>query len=395
MQILSFALALAAAGFAAAAPSPVATAMPDKVIQARAPLATNPFSGKSFYANEFYASEVHSAASVIAATDSALAAKASKVADIGTFMWIDTIAKIPTIKEHLSKVPSGSVMGLVVYDLPDRDCAALASNGELHNTDGGLARYKTEYIDGFREALLAYPDVSVVLVIEPDSLPNLITNIDESRCKAAEAGYMEGTVYALKQLNLPNVAMYLDAGHGGWLGWDENLKPGAAIFGKVYKDAGSPSQVRGLAINVANWNAFDLNPGEFEDAADAKYNSAQDEKRYAHLLAPQLESAGFPAHFIMDTGRNAVQGLREEWGNWCNIKGTGFGVRPTTSTGDSLFDAFVWIKPGGESDGTSDSSADRYDANCGKSDSDKPAPQAGQWFQSYFETLVKNAKPSL
>lgn len=29
--------------------------------------------------------------------------------------------------------------------------------------------------------------------------------------------------YALKKLNLPNVAIYIDAGHGGVLGWDSNL----------------------------------------------------------------------------------------------------------------------------------------------------------------------------
>lgn len=58
------------------------------------------------------------------------------------------IAKVKTISDHLAKVPSGSTIGLVVYDLPDRDCAALSSNGELSIASGGVARYKTEYIDG-------------------------------------------------------------------------------------------------------------------------------------------------------------------------------------------------------------------------------------------------------
>ena len=81
-------------------------------------------------------------------------------------------------------------------------------------------------------------------------------------------------------------------------------------------------------------------------------------------------------------GRNGVQPTQQNaWGDWCNVKGTGFGVRPTTSTGDSLTDAFVWVKPGGESDGTSDSSAVRYDAHCGYSDALQPAPEAGTWFQ--------------
>ena len=37
------------------------------------------------------------------------------------------------------------IFGVVVYDLPGRDCAALASNGEL--AVGQLDRYKSEYVD--------------------------------------------------------------------------------------------------------------------------------------------------------------------------------------------------------------------------------------------------------
>jgi hypothetical protein len=87
-----------------------------------------------------------------------------------------------------------------------------------------------------------------------------------------------------------------------------------------------------------------------------------------NLFGPALKKAGMPSQAIVDTGRNAVQGLRKEWGDWCNVNGAGFGARPTGSTGDSMTDAFVWVKPGGESDGTSDSSATRYDSFCGKDD---------------------------
>ena len=166
------------------------------------------------------------------------------------------------------------------------------------------------------------------------------------------------------------------------------------MLASAYKAAGSPKQVFGVASNVAGWNAWSKTPGEFEGASDAQYNKAQDEKRYVSLFAPALATAGMPNHFIVDTGRNAVQGLRLAWGDWCNVNGAGFGVRPTSSTGDSLTDAFVWVKPGGESDGTSDSSATRYDSFCGKEDAFKPSPEAGTWNQAYFEMLVKNAVPS-
>lgn len=52
----------------------------------------------------------------------------------------------------------------VVYDLPDRDCAALASNGEYSVANGGVAKYKA-YIDSIRKVLVEYSDVQTILVV--------------------------------------------------------------------------------------------------------------------------------------------------------------------------------------------------------------------------------------
>lgn len=52
----------------------------------------------------------------------------------------------------------------VVYDLPNRDCAALASNGEYTVANGGLTKYKA-YVDSIAAILKKYPDVPVSLVI--------------------------------------------------------------------------------------------------------------------------------------------------------------------------------------------------------------------------------------
>ncbi|KAI2487156.1 Glyco-hydro-6 multi-domain protein [Pyrenophora tritici-repentis] len=353
-------------------------------------LTGNPFTGRKIYANKFYADEVNKAAAAM--TDSTLAAAAKKVADVGTYFWIDTRAKIAMIEDELKNVSCDQIAAFVIYDLPGRDCAAKASNGEL--AVGQLDVYKTEYIDPIVAIFKKYPNTAISLIIEPDSLPNLVTNANVQACQQSASGYRDGVAYALKQLNLPNIAMYIDAGHGGWLGWDDNIKPGAKELATVYKAAGSPKQVRGISTNIAGWNAWDLSPGEFANSADGKYNKAQNEKLYIGLISPELVKNGMPGQAIVDTGRNGVTGLRAEWGDWCNVNGAGFGVRPTTNTGSSLVDSFVWGKPGGESDGTSDSSATRYDSFCGKSDAYKPSPEAGQWNQAYFEMLVKNAKPA-
>jgi len=397
MKGLFAAVLATAATSVLAAPSPVEGPITARAQAAKAACATpvtlsgNPFASRKIYANKFYSSEVMSAASAM--TDPDLAAKATKVADVGTFLWIDTRAKIAEVVEDgVKDVPCDQIAALVIYDLPGRDCAAKASNGEL--PVGSISTYKTEYIDPIVAIFKKYPNVAIALVIEPDSLPNLVTNAKLQTCKDSAQGYKDGVAYALKSLNLPNIAMYIDAGHGGWLGWNDNLKPGAEGLAKVYKAAGSPKQVRGIATNIAGWNSFDLSPGEFSKATDAQWNKAQNEKQFITLFAPELKSAGMPSQAIVDTARNGVTGLRKEWGHWCNVKGAGFGVRPTTSTGSSLVDSFVWVKPGGESDGTSDSSATRYDSFCGYEDAFQPSPEAGQWNQAYFEDLLKNAKPS-
>ena len=50
---------------------------------------------------------------------------------------------------------------------------------------------------------------------EPDSLANLVTNLKAAKCANAECTYKTLVTYAMEKLNLPNVAMYLDASHAG------------------------------------------------------------------------------------------------------------------------------------------------------------------------------------
>ncbi|KAH8766511.1 putative 1,4-beta-D-glucan cellobiohydrolase C [Hyaloscypha finlandica] len=360
-----------------------------------APAAGNPYAGYQLYKNAEYSSEVY--ASAIPSLTGTLLAAASAAAEVPSFLWLDTTAKVPLMGTYLQSIKALNAAGanppyagqFVVYDLPDRDCSAAASNGEFTIADNGVANYFA-YIDSIRALLVTYSDVHTILVIEPDSLANLITNLNVAKCAGAQSAYMQCVNYALTQLNLPNVAMYIDAGHAGWLGWSANIGPAANLFATVYKNAGAPASLRGLATNVANYNAWTISPCPSYTSGDANC----DEQLYVNALAPLLASQGWSAHFITDTGRNGVQPTAQNaWGDWCNLIGTGFGVRPTTNTGDALEDAFVWVKPGGEADGSSNSTAPRYDYHCGSSDALQPAPQAGTWFEAYFVQLLTNANP--
>jgi len=354
------------------------------------PSTGNPWATKSGYVSPYYAAEVNAAAASL--SDSSLVAKYSKIANTPTFIWLDTVSKVPTLATYLAGAKAaGTVLQIVVYDLPNRDCAAKASNGEFSIANNGVANYK-DYIDQIAAQVAAYPGVPVVAVIEPDSLGNVVTNQDKyPACATAAPYYQELVVYAMQKLNTVGVTMYLDAGHAGWLGWPANISPAAQLFGTLFSQAGKPAGVRGLATNVANYNA--LNAASPDPITQG--NSNYDEQHYINALAPLLTQNGFPAHFIVDQGRAGVQNIRQQWGDWCNIKGAGFGIRPTTNTGSAYIDSIVWVKPGGECDGTSNSSAARYDSTCSLSDADTPAPEAGTWFQEYFNTLVVKANPSL
>jgi len=344
----------------------------------------------------FYAAEVAAAAASI--TDATTKALAASVADIPTFTWFDTVSKVPLLGQLLgnaSAVQASSgqkqLVQIIVYDLPDRDCAAAASAGEFSYATGGAAQYEN-YIDQIVAQVNLFPNVRVVAIIEPDSLANLVTNLNVAKCSQAESGYLASVNYALQQLSAAGVYSYMDAGHAGWLGWPANLSPAAQLFSQVWSNAGKSSFIRGLATDVSNYNALVASSPDPITSGNPNY----DEQLYINALAPLLRSSGWNAQFVVDQGRSGVQNIRSQWGDWCNVKGAGFGLRPTSTVSQSAYiDAIVWAKPGGESDGTSNSSSPRYDYHCTESDATQPAPEAGTWFQTYFTTLISGANPPL
>jgi len=194
--------------------------------------------------------------------DSSIASATGKVKqnlqamrDISSAYWLDVKEKIKSdgtpgettsmegiLKDAAAKSPAPLVT-FIVYDLPNRDCHALASNGQLcctYKEDGrcdylggglceeGIETYKKEYIDPMAEVLSKFhTKVPIVLIIEPDSLPNLASNLGDPRCGAdsTQTAYKEGITYAVQTLHkhAPGTTIYIDAAHGGWLGWTQNL----------------------------------------------------------------------------------------------------------------------------------------------------------------------------
>jgi cellulose 1,4-beta-cellobiosidase len=450
----------------AAAPTPVPvpapTPNPPPAVVYDTTLVTNanPFAGALFYVSPDYVASVDSSLAKInaASTDAALVNKAKA---FPTAVWLDRLAAIDGAKaqggemglvNHLDAAlaqqksqSSGALKPMtvmfVIYDLPDRDCAALASNGELSSANNGLQIYKTSYIDRIAEILgrPAYAGLRIVTLIEPDSYPNMLTNMSKPACAAVDQKkvYVDGLRYAMaKFAGQKNIYMYLDIAHAGWLGWEDNRAKAIAGYKTLVAGAtasGDLSIIRGFATNTANYTPLDE---PFFNGTDDivstggttqfyEWNRAVDELTYIDKLRTEFLANGFPAGlgFIVDTGRNGWGGpgrptaaaadvdnmridRRSFRGNWCNVKNTGIGERPRANPDPSrsYLDAYVFSKPPGASDGTSDATATtpnadgkRFDPMCGSSNVDalSGAPHAGEWFHEQFLMLLRNAYPAL
>ena len=392
----SFSRQAVAAAFLASACASTPSLQPKPIGAPTTPPApnVNPFAGAHFYVDPEFARMV-AKAPTSSAED---AARLKKVAGFPTAVWLESLetAKLagPTLDDALKQEAAGGkpvVPVFVVYNLPNRDCSAEGSRGELFVDKGGEALYQTQFIDVIAAAFAAHPTQKVAVILEPDSLPNIVTNSVVPTCAAAEQIYRRGIAYAITKLSMPNVFIYLDAAHAGWLGWPKNLPKAVTLFKEVITMAGGPDRIRGFALNVSNYDPV-KEPKAKKNGPD---DPSQDEIGYANDLAAGLAKVGITGKgFIIDTSRNGKHEIRTADGNWCNVKGAGLGERPAAAPATDI-DAYFWVKTPGESDGTADRKAARFDENCVSDDAMPGAPEAGELFSPYLIELAKNATPPL
>lgn len=392
---LTAAIACALAAGCAGAPSQGPTQAVAPVPPAP-PAQGNPFDGADFYVDPSYASRVESSIRVAPAR----AAQLQKLESMPTAIWLDSIAAVGGVARTLDDAVARQkrtgkpvVTVLVVYDLPERDCSASASSGELAVAAGGEARYANEFIEPLAAQLRAHPSQRVVIVVEPDSLANIATNTNVPKCAAADSVYRRSIALAVRRLSMPNVWLYLDAAHAAWLGWARNRAKIAQIYRDVLAQAGGADKIRGFATNVSNYDT--LRGGDIARLEPS--DPCPDELTYVEKLSASLTEVGIAGKgFLIDTSRNGRAGIKSKSGSWCNVAGAGLGERPQASPVPGV-DAYLWIKPPGDSDGASDPSAPGYDANCGAGSADSlpGAPRAGQWFNAQLLQLVDNAQPPL
>ncbi|RRR97666.1 glycoside hydrolase family 6 protein [Glycomyces terrestris] len=424
--------------------------------------ADNPYAGAQVYVNPIWSA------------NAAAEPGGDAIADQPTGVWLDRTSAIygngsPTtgsmgLEDHLDEAlaQGADVIQVVIYNLPGRDCAALASNGELAADE--IDEYKNDYIDPIVDIMgqSKYADLKIVNVIEIDSLPNLVTNVspratatDNCNTMKANGNYIDGISYATAELGaLPNTYNYLDAGHHGWIGWTnddpqyDNFHASAELWGSLIGENGmTADDVHGFITNTANYSVLEEPYWEVDQVVGGRpinqngdvkwvdWNSYNGEIDFATALRQELIDNGFNSDIgmLIDTSRNGWGGdyrptgpststnpiefvdesrldQRYNKGNWCNQAGAGLGERPQANPEPGI-DAYVWIKPPGESDGASEEIPNNegkgfdemcdpdYQGNIRNGNNPSGArddmPLSGHWSSEQFAELLANAYPPL
>jgi len=349
----------------------------------------NPFSGADLYGNPEYVENVTRAIDNM--TNEDLIAKAEKVKEYPTAIWLNDSK---TVREKLesnlqnaaSKAAANDKPVLSVFvlnNIPGGDCHSLLPYSEFDTNDNGYESYLTEYVQVIEDVLKTYQSQPVALIVEPNSLVNLVVNAEYTpACKDAEKYIWKGLIYIIEKLGvLPHVSLYLDIGNTYNLGYEDYIEKYVNTVSEII-EYGVPGNIRGFASNVGKYAPWE------NDGANA-FESIPDEKRYLETMYHALTAAGVKnVHFIEDSSRNGKMTSNQYPVIDCNEKDVSMGMKPQANPDpDSKYiDAFFWVKPVGES------------VSKNLDDSEfclRDAPESGEWFQKHFEIGLANANPSL
>ena len=216
---------------------------------------------------------------------------------------------LDTVVARVSSTVTGAASAhkipiLVLYNIPDHTTLRYWSG-----VTAGSA-YST-WIDRIAQTI---GDNEAWIILEPDSI-GLAGNLTPADLEM-RLNDLKGAIATLRA-KAPRAQIYLDAGHTNW-------RP-ASNIADLLRRAGIEG-ADGFSTNVSN------------------YQKLEEEIKYGQSVSALLGGK----HFVIDTSRNGLGPHKTEW---CNAPGVAIGKAPTRSTGYNTIDAFLWVKPPGESDG--------------------------------------------
>jgi len=324
----------------------------------------------------------------------------------------------------------GTVPVFVAYNIPFRDCAQFSAGG---------ATTKAEYLAWIDGVAAGIGSRQAIVILEPDGLgiipynKTIYGNTDGQWCQPPEADPLTAASDRYEMLNYAvdalkasgNTSVYLDGTHGAWLGAQEaasrleraGVRRADGFFLNVsnYQTTEDSTQYGRLVSKILALSGagpawaydsqghfhYDWLSGQYVEVSPGNWQPDLSPAHVASLIAG-YNGWGAPAskvQYVIDTSRNG-QG---PWTpsnvppggdaqDWCNPPGRGLGLRPTTSTGDALVAAYLWVKVPGESDGE----CNRW-SPVGSPDPVRGYvnPAAGEWFPEAALELTANASPAL
>lgn len=288
--------------------------------------AGNPLAGLAFYLDP--ASNARKQADAWLLSRPLDAVQMEKIAARPQAKWLGSWLPDPSNEISKTLTAAGrqnAVAVLVAYNITNLDCGSSGAR----SADG----YRT-WITRFASAI---GTSRAVVILEPDALAAM-------GClnAARQQERVELLSYAVKTLKMkPGVTVYIDAGHAVWQSATEMARR-LNLAGIAAAD--------GFSLNVSNF---------VSTAANISYGG-------------DLSSRVGGKHFVIDTSRNGL-GPTADY-QWCNPTGRALGAAPGTLTAHPALDAYLWIKPPGESDGT---------CNGG--------PKAGAWWPEYALGLAQRS----
>jgi cellulase/cellobiase CelA1 len=225
---------------------------------------------------------------------------------------LSTTDRTTMLDDITSQCSEDSRMTIAVYGIPDKDCnAGLSSSGTVQST--------SDYESFLSELTTAVGDRKVLYIVEPDAV-GLLAN---GGC-GESAGYLDNLKVAVAALSAnANAQLYVDVGY--WLLADST---NAAEVATIINELSASGTLKGVTINTSN------------------YRSTDECTTYCTNFQTAMGSTSMTC--VIDTSRNENAPSSTDW---CNVAAAGIGHPPTSETGVSNIDYFMWIKPPGESDG--------------------------------------------